>query len=87
MTYEELSEKAKSKADIVRDVIENGSDRSSRRRACKKLCVCEKTLSRYIKGCKEGRYEVFVHGNTGRQPATVIKPEKREEIIRIYRKR
>lgn len=84
MTYEELSEKAKSKADIVRDVIENGSDRSSRRRACKKLCVCEKTLSRYIKGCKEGRYEVFVHGNTGRQPATVIKPEKREEIIRIY---
>ena len=84
MTYEDLSGKARFKADIVRDVIKNGSSYSSRRRACNKLCVCEKTLSRYIKGYKEGRYEVFVHGNTGKQPATVIKPEKREEIIRIY---
>lgn len=84
MTYEELTGKAKLKADIVLDVIEKGSTLSSRQRACKKLCVSKKTLSRYIKGCKEGRYEVFVHGNKGKQPATVIKPEKREEIIKIY---
>lgn len=84
MNYEELSGKAKFKADIVKDVIENGSALNYRRRACNKLCVSEKTLSRYIKGCKEGRYEVFVHGNTGKTPVTVIKPEQREEIIKIY---
>lgn len=84
MTYEELSEKAKIKADIVREAIENGSTLTSRRRACKKLCVCDKTLARYISGCKQNRYEVFVHGNKGRQPATVIPKERREEIINIY---
>ena len=84
MNYEELSEEAKIKADIVNKVIENGSTLTNRRRACKKLCVCDKTLARYINGCKQNHYEVFVHGNKGRQPATVISKEKREEIINIY---
>ena len=53
MNYEELSEEAKIKADIVNKVIENGSTLTNRRRACKKLCVCDKTLARYINGCKQ----------------------------------
>jgi Integrase core domain. len=84
MTYNELPENAKVRADIVLDVIANDASLNSRRRACKKLCVCGKTLTRYINGCRQNRYEVFVHGNRGRQPVTVISADKRNEIVRIY---
>ena len=84
MTYDELPPKCREKADVVRKAIEQEVTKQARQRACIRLQVCDRTLNRYINACRAGMFEVFVHGNTGRKPVTVIPKERREEIRKIY---
>lgn len=84
MTYDELPEKYREKADAVMKAMEQEVTKQAKQRACKKLNVGNRTLDKYINACKAGMFEVFVHGNTGRKPVSVIPEERRDEIRRIY---
>ena len=46
--------------------------------------VSKRTVNRWIKGYQESGKEFFVHGNTGRSPATKITEDVRQKIISLY---
>lgn len=87
MRYDELPEKQKRKADIIHAAIEGNCTKQARLRSSVQLNVCDKTVKKYIKACREGRYEEFIHGNTGHQPSTTIPEETKRRIVEIYTSR
>lgn len=87
MKYDQLPERLKRKADIIHDAISNNCTRQARNRASLQLGVCARTVKKYIDACREGRYDVFVHGNTGRLPSNAIPEETRKRIVEIYTSR
>lgn len=84
MQYSELPPYAAQRADIVMNADSQGLTKSVRLRARLMLGVCDKTLKKYVRACREGRFEVFVHGNTGRKPVTTIPQETRRQIVDLY---
>jgi len=68
----------------VREVVENGCTKAAILRGCVKLSCCRKTLMKDIREYKAGGKDLFVHGNTGRPPATTYPAELKKKIVALY---
>lgn len=66
---------------LVKQYVENGGNI---KRLTARLNKSERTVYRYIKGYKDHGKAFFVHGNTGRKPATTIPDEVKKHIVEIY---
>lgn len=79
----ELSMNEQMKYEVIKSLADHPSPNKTR--AALTLGCTVRHINRMLKGYKEQGKEFFIHGNTGRKPATTIPEEIRATVIDLYR--
>ena len=69
------------KYEVIKNLVDSDGNK---KRAALKLGVTVRQVNRLIKKYKKDGKEAFVHGNTGRKPATTISEEIKNNVIDLY---
>ena len=69
------------KYEVIKNLVDSDGNK---KRAALKLGVTVRQVNRLIKKYKKDGKEAFIHGNTGRKPATTISEEIKNNVIDLY---